>query len=409
MVSQSKVLSQSRLFMAAGALFVLWTSWNAYNYFFSTTPPALSIVGIESEGWYAGDVTCVVKGSDAYKVGEISIWLDGKQLVPKCRINKKEFDCPFAIPTKTLANGKHVLLVEAQNSTYRRAKETKELTFNVDNLSLQAAFVKGVSDAKVFQGRTLHVQFQVNKEIKQATAKSLSKSYNCFPESPNSLIYECFIPIECEQVANEYPLSIEITDKVGNTITIDNKFQVVLYPFKKQRLSIDAAKMKEENEIGLTEKQLETELEELSKKSPQQKLWQGVFYTPTDIKEQRQITTEFGVIRTTPERGLRIHKALDIYNTPRSVIWASQEGLVVLKNRYAHSGNTVVIDHGHGILSLFYHLDTFAHIEVGDRIKKGHPIGTIGKTGYATGYHLHWEMRINNIAVDPMQWTKHDF
>lgn len=410
MISQSKIFSQSRtLVIIASALIFLWVGWNTHNYFFSTTPPILAIVGIDPEGWYAGDVPCVVKGADDYKVGDISIWLDGKQLVPKCKINKKEFDCPFVIPTKTLSNGKHILQVEVQNSTYRRAKDTKELAFNVDNLPLQAAFVKNVSDVKVFQGRTLHIQFQVNKEIKQATAKTLSKAYACFPESLNSFIYECYIPIECEQIPNEYPISIEIIDKVGNTLTIDNKLQTVLYPFKKQQLRIDPAKMKEEDQAGLTERQLETEIDDLTRRSPQQKLWQGVFYTPTEIKDSKQITTEFGVIRTTQERGLRIHKALDIYNTPKSVVWASQEGIVVLKNRYAHSGNTVIIDHGFGILSLYYHLDSFAQIDVGDRIKKGHPIGTIGKTGYATGYHLHWEMRVNNIAVDPMQWTKHDF
>jgi len=42
-------------------------------------------------------------------------------------------------------------------------------------------------------------------------------------------------------------------------------------------------------------------------------------------------------------------------------------------------------------------------------LKKGKPIGTVGKTGYASGYHLHWEIRVDNVAVDPMQWTKHNF
>lgn len=61
------------------------------------------------------------------------------------------------------------------------------------------------------------------------------------------------------------------------------------------------------------------------------------------------------------------------------------------------------------VFSLFYHLEDFSKVEVGQKVAKGNPIGTIGKTGYATGYHLHWEMRINNIAVDPMQWTKQIF
>ena len=115
------------------------------------------------------------------------------------------------------------------------------------------------------------------------------------------------------------------------------------------------------------------------------------------------------MIRATQERGLRQHKALDVYTTPKSVVWATQDGVVALKGRYAHSGNTVVIDHGYGLLSLFFHLDTFAPIEVGEKIKKGNPMGTLGKTGYATGWHLHWEMRLNNVAIEPLEWTKQGF
>jgi murein DD-endopeptidase MepM/ murein hydrolase activator NlpD len=110
-------------------------------------------------------------------------------------------------------------------------------------------------------------------------------------------------------------------------------------------------------------------------------------------------------VRTTQHKGRYAHKALDIINSPKSVVWSTQDGKVVLKDRFAFSGNTVVIDHGMGVLSLFFHLDNFADIKEGDKIAKGEPIGTIGKTGYADGYHLHWEMRVDNIPVDPMQWT----
>ena len=86
-----------------------------------------------------------------------------------------------------------------------------------------------------------------------------------------------------------------------------------------------------------------------------------------------------------------------------------QGGTIVLKERFEDAGNTVVIDHGWGVLSLFYHLEDFANITVGQKVAQGNPIGTLGKTGYATGYHLHWEMRVNNIAIDPLQWVKLTF
>jgi len=383
-----------------------WTAWRYYCYFFDTTVPVVSVSGIEPEGWYAGDAQCVISGSDGYKVSDISVWLDGKVLVNNFKINRRCFDYVVPIATKTIPQGKHVLKFEVSDAAYNKHKTAMEVPFYADNMPLQAAFVKSDTDFKVFQGRTLHVQFQVNKEIKEAKARTLSNSYTCVPEAPNSTIYECFIPISCEESPNENLLTIEIVDKVGNVVTLDARFLVVMFPFKKQNLVLNADKIKQENEAGLSIKQLDLDLEAVTAQSPQRKLWQGAFYAPVDIKG---ISTEFGTIRTTQERGKYPHNAVDVLSTPRGVVWATQDGVVVLKNRYAHSGNTIAIDHGCGILSLFFHLDSFANITVGDKIKKGNPVGTLGMTGYASGYHLHWEMRINNIPVDPMQWIKIDF
>ncbi len=63
-----------------------------------------------------------------------------------------------------------------------------------------------------------------------------------------------------------------------------------------------------------------------------------------------------------------------------------------------------------GKFFILFHLEDFAqNLEIGQKIKRGNPLGRVGKTGYANGYHLHWEMRINNIEVDPMQWIKENF
>lgn len=380
--------------------------WRLYHYFFDAHQPTITLQGICPNGWYTQEVSCALSGSDPYKIRDISVWLDGKLIIDKFKINAASCEHPFSINTKSLSNGAHMLKAEATNSLYHTQKNILEYPFFVDNAPLHAACIKSDTEYKVLQGRTLHIQFQLNKEIKEAYAQALSQTYPCFPESKNSPIYECFIPIACEEAPNEYPLAIHITDKVGNTMILEQKFQIIPFQFKKQTLKIDPAKVQEEKEAGISAQQLEHDLEKLTQQSPPQKLWHGVFYAPIDIIS---ISTDYGTIRTTQERGRYAHKAVDILNQPKSVIWATQDGKVVLKDRYAYSGNTVVIDHGYGILSLFFHLDSFADIAVGDFIKRGNPIGTLGKTGYASGYHLHWEMRINNIPVDPLQWIKPNF
>jgi len=388
------------------SLFVIaclgWMGWRSYSYLFDTDRPILMITGLERDAYYAGDIQCTVSSDKKCK---LSIWLDGQMLTKADEVCHVDQEYPFAIPTCAIKNGKHVLMIAAVDTTYNRNKTTRECVFNVDNVPLQAAFVKPESDYKVFQGRTLHVQFQVNKDVKNAQVKALAKSWSCMPESPGSLIYECYVPIACEEQPNEYIFSIDVADNVGNNLSLDNKFQIVSYPFKRQTLHFDQEKLKKEEELGINEN-IEKAIEKITYGSAPEKMWRGAFCTPIDIE---RITCEFGTVRTTQEKGRYIHKALDVINTPKSVVWAPQNGVVALKERYASTGNTVILDHGCGVLSLFYHLDSFANIEVGQKIAKGNPLGTIGKTGYATGYHLHWEQRIHNIAIDPIQWTKTTF
>lgn len=383
-----------------------YASYNTYCYFFDYSIPRIEIAGIESEKYYKGEIVSVISLHDDYKVQEVNVLLDGNPLGNQERIGKADFEYQLVLPTKSLSDGLHALQIEVVDGSYNKNKSTKETMFFVDNKPLHAAFVKTDTDFKVFQGRTLHLQFQVSKDVKKATIEVLGQIYDCCSESPRSKVYECFVPIACEETPNEYLFSINVADEVGNTLTLQNKFQIVAYPFKKQQINVSDEKIQKEAEGARTHEDFEKTIQELTDASPHKKLWQGQFIAPTDVKN---IGAEFGIQRTSQQRGRYIHQGLDVLNAPRSVVWASQSGVVVLKDRFEISGNTVVIDHGCGILSMFFHLEEFAKIEEGDEIKKGNPVGKIGNTGYATGYHLHWEMRINNIPVDPLQWTKNDF
>jgi len=383
-----------------GALALLgFAGWRGYQHFFDTTTPVVQISGIEAQRCYAGEMNCTVSCS---KAGSISAWIDDKPLISQFDIGSNR-PHPFSVPTRTIANGQHTFKLELIDSTFNRNSTAIERSFNVDNTPLQAYLLVPEGEHRVLQGRTLHVQFQVNKDIEHATVEALSNNYDCYAETKNSRIYEAFIPISCEERASEYLYNVTITDRVGSTLTLENKFQVVPFPFKKQTLTMSDEKVKEEEELGRDSRELAEELERLTAASPKEKLWRGEFCQPIDVQ---RVTCDYGTIRTTQHKGRYAHKALDVINTPRSVVWSTQNGIVVLKDRFAASGNTVVVDHGCGILSLFFHLDDFAKIEVGQKIAKGEPLGKLGKTGYASGYHLHWEMRIGNIPVDPMQWTR---
>jgi len=400
------VLRMRYLVQVMGLAVFAWMGWITYGYFFDKNLPQINLIGLDELGYYCNDMHCILVGKDSYKVANVSVWLDEKQLVKNFKINKQSFEYEVPIDTAVIENGKHTLKIEAEDATFSKNKSSIVRDFYVDNTVLQAAFVKPVSDYKILQGRTLHLQFQVNKPIKSAIVKIASNNYHCYPEAIGSNIFEAYIPVKCEEKPNEYPLAVEIVDHVGTKFLLEGKFQVIAGAFKKQSLHVDAKKVQAEKELGRKQSDLEQELQTLLAKSPKEKLWQGTFFVPI---EYTGIVTEFGVQRVTPEKGCYAHNAIDLVAMPRSVIWSPQSGNVIIKDRYEESGNTVVIDHGLGIFTLLFHLEEFADIKVGDKLKRGNPVGKMGKTGYASGYHLHWELQINGVKVDPMQWTKDGF
>jgi len=375
-----------------------------FTYFTYSAEPEVRIVGLENGGSYKGAVAGVLKGKNDYKVYSVKLALNGEPFVVEGAqyVRSKKFDLPFELNTNELKNGKHTLKIEAVDASYNANKTVNQIEFDVDNTPLKAAFLQ--SDYKVVQGRTLQPKFQLNKFVENATITVFSKKYKCYPASKDSTIYESFIPIDCEQNSDEYLISLEVKDKVGNSAKLSSSVRVNKAVFTKQKgFYVASEKLDDEKEVSMNNKILTIALDKWLANSPKEKLWKGAFETPTIIK---RLATPFGEIRVTPEKGRYLHRAVDIVNTPKSVVWASNNGRVIIKDRYLMSGNTVVVDHGLGVFTQYFHLEDFADIEVGDTIKKGQPVGKLGMTGYASGYHLHWELSVNGVSVDPLEWTK---
>ncbi|MDR2060982.1 MAG: peptidoglycan DD-metalloendopeptidase family protein [Acinetobacter sp.] len=99
------------------------------------------------------------------------------------------------------------------------------------------------------------------------------------------------------------------------------------------------------------------------------------------------------------------HSGLDIPAPVGQKVVAPAEGVVVGTGNYFFNGNTVLIDHGQGLISMFCHLSKI-NVEKGQHIQQGEVLGLVGKTGRVTGPHLHWGMSLNNARVDPQLFLK---
>lgn len=395
-----------RIFLVVLLLSIGYGAWRVYQYFFDQSAPIIQVHGICQGGCYNSDVLCTIRVSDDYKVDKLNVWLDNSLVIQNAHIKSSSGEKSLLLQTTRLSDGIHHLVVEAVDAARSPHRTRSDFAFMIDNAPLHCALARPENDLKVFPGRTLYVPLQLNKCVKRVVISAFAKEFYGVPAYENASLYECFIPVDCEEHVAEYPLKVYVEDGVGHSFTLQTKFQVLPWAFKKQVLrKVDLEQFEQDRRLGKTEKELSDLMVSATQKSPARKLWRGCFYTPINISG---VSCDFGTRRVSQERGCYTHAALDVFGLPKTVVWAPQDGIVVVKDRFAVNGNTVVIDHGCGILSLLCHLDRFADIAVGDNIRRGNPIGVTGRTGYATGDHLHWEMRVGNVPIDPMQWTRLD-
>lgn len=125
--------------------------------------------------------------------------------------------------------------------------------------------------------------------------------------------------------------------------------------------------------------------------------------TPAISPTKGWITSRFGY-RKSPFTGLReFHKGLDIATRTGTPIIATADGVVTYAGKKGLLGNLMVIDHGHGMVTRYAHLHKFLK-KRGAAVKRGDPIAEVGNSGRSTGPHLHYDVRLNGISVNPEKY-----
>ncbi len=132
--------------------------------------------------------------------------------------------------------------------------------------------------------------------------------------------------------------------------------------------------------------------------------WDGLFTWPV----AGPTTSAFGTRRGYGAGVTSYHEGIDIGGETGELIHAPAAGVVVLADRLQVRGNAVILDHGAGVLTGYYHMDQIV-VQVGQKVNRGDLLGYMGATGLVTGPHLHWEFRVGGVAVDPGEWTERVF
>jgi murein DD-endopeptidase MepM/ murein hydrolase activator NlpD len=115
------------------------------------------------------------------------------------------------------------------------------------------------------------------------------------------------------------------------------------------------------------------------------------------------VTSRFGSRKSPFTQRREFHKGYDISSRQGTPILATADGVVTFAGKKGLLGNTVVIDHGHGIITRYGHCDEFLK-KRGDKVKRWEPIALMGNTGRSTGPHVHYEVHLNGIPVNPEKY-----
>ena len=162
---------------------------------------------------------------------------------------------------------------------------------------------------------------------------------------------------------------------------------------QQMRTDVDRLKseaMSREESLSELEKLLQTKKEML-------------VHTPSIWPVHGWVTSGFG-FRTNPFTGLtQMHEGLDISNREGTPVIAPANGIVSATGKDLSYGNAVAISHGFGVTTRFYHLSKIL-VGAGQKVKRGDIVAEVGTTGKSTGPHLHYEVRVNGIPVNPVRY-----
>ena len=261
-------------------------------------------------------------------------------------------------------------------------------------LFLGASFAEAadfsVSNYSPFQGDAVAVYFN------DAKPQSVVFENQYLPIFSYKNFNVSIFPIAATKKPGNYPLKIVFS---GNNI-LEKQIKVKARKFPKIVLGIP-------EELGLTPKKLVANLQIGQKniESAVGKKTEDIFFNKPfglPLIDNRKISSWFGEIRKTGSEEIR-HLGIDFAANLGALVFAINSGVVAKTYFDEIYGNSIIIDHGHGIFSAYFHLDKIKAKE-NTSVKKGDVIGLVGKTGYATAPHLHLSIKISGVSVDPLRF-----
>ncbi len=209
--------------------------------------------------------------------------------------------------------------------------------------------------------------------------------------------YEGLIGIDMNTQPATYPIKVVGKDEGGGIYASPFSLKVEEVDFGVQKLSLPSSM------VDLDKKTLERIDQETKRLTAlfqvfrDERLWRGDFIRPVE----GELTGAFGLRRIINEKPRSQHTGIDLEAQEGTPVLACNSGTIVLVDELFFSGKSVILDHGWGLFSMYFHLSG-TQVKEGDKVNQGAVLGRVGSTGRSTNPHLHWGIRLNGARVNPL-------
>lgn len=209
-------------------------------------------------------------------------------------------------------------------------------------------------------------------------------------------LFTALAGMDLEEKTGTVEVRLEAWSKSGEKIDKRAKLRVREKRFPQEKISVPAAF---DHIDEATRRRIQIEQEQLDRLwafSTPRRWWETPFVAPV----AGGVTSPFGLRRIVNGVARSPHGGVDLKASLGTEIFAANHGQVVLREELFFSGKSLVLDHGGGLYSMYFHLNDF-NVAKDGQVRRGDLIGWAGMTGRATGPHLHWGVRLNGARVDP--------
>ena len=250
---------------------------------------------------------------------------------------------------------------------------------------------------KPCQGDVVHISAVLPEGAKIIKGKIGSKSLHFFPLPGSSILWHALFGIDADHAPGKEVLKVWI-EGPSEDMEMERTFilSILARKFDEEHLTLPDSMVHLNEETLKRVRKDQAAISSLWSQETPVRYWDGSFLPPVEGRPG----SPFGLRRWINGEPRNFHTGIDIKEAEGTPVRAANNGRFALVGDFFFSGQSVFIDHGQGLFTMYFHLSEI-RAKQGEQVRRGEILGWVGKTGRATGPHLHWGVRLGRSRVDP--------